>query len=163
MYILFLIERYPHGIFAAGGALVLTQEKKTKKNQLCNEYCKENFNIKLDFTSFKIKNYFSCKDPIPDDLKSFLVYKFTCAGCSCSYFGKTCHYFKTRIEEHIKKDDKSHIFKHLQSTATYFDLYNSFSFKIIDKANSKSDIKIKEALHISYRKPNLNAQQNHLK
>ena len=21
------------------------------------------------------------KDPIPDDLKSFLVYKFTCAGC----------------------------------------------------------------------------------
>ena len=36
------------------------------------------------------------------------------------------------------------------------------SFKIIDKANSKSDLKIKEALHISSRKPNLNMPQNHL-
>ena len=35
-------------------------------------------------------------------------------------------------------------------------------FKIIDKANSKFDLKIKEALHINWRKPNLNAQQGHL-
>ena len=37
-------------------------------------------------------------------------------------------------------------------------------FKIIDKALSKFDLKIKEALHINWinwRKPNLNAQQNH--
>ena len=40
--------------------------------------------------------------------------------------------------------------------------YNSLCFKIIDKANSKFDLKIKEALHINWRKPNLNAQQNHL-
>ena len=31
MYILFFNERYPHGIFAAGGALVFTQEKKPLK------------------------------------------------------------------------------------------------------------------------------------
>ena len=37
-----------------------------------------------------------------------------------------------------------------------------FCFKIIDKANSKFDLKIKEALHINWRKPNLNVQQNHL-
>ena len=116
----------------------------------------------LLFNSFKIKNYFSYKDPIPDDLKSFLVYKFTCASCSSSYIGETCRHFKTRIEEHIKKDNKSHIFKHLHSTTTYFDSYNSLCFKIIDKANSKFDLKIKEALHINWRKPNLNAQQNHL-
>ena len=59
-------------------------------------------------------------------------------------------------------DNKSHIFKHLHSTTTWFDLYNSLCFKIIDKANSKFDLKIKEALHINRRKPNLNAQQNHL-
>ena len=81
---------------------------------------------------------------------------------SCSYIGETCRHFKTRIEEHIKKDDKSHIFKHLHSTTTCFDSYNSLCFKIIDKANSKFDLKIKEALHINWRKPNLNAQQNHL-
>ena len=57
---------------------------------------------------------------------------------------------------------KSHIFKHLHSTATYFDSHNSLCFEIIDKANCKFDLKIKEALHINWRKLNLNAQQNHL-
>ena len=118
--------------------------------------------MKLVFNSFKIKNYFSYKDSIPDDLKSFLLYKFTCASCSSSYIGETCRYFKTRNVEHIKKDSKSHIFKHLHSTTTCFDSNNSLSFKIIDKVNSKFDLKIKETLHINWSKPNLNAQQNHL-
>ena len=95
-------------------------------------------------------------------MKSFLVYKFTCASCSSGYIGETCRHFKNRIEEHIKKDNKSHILKHLHSTATCFDSYNSLSFKIIHKANSKFDLKIKEALYINWRKPNLNGQQNHL-
>ena len=65
--------------------------------------------LKLNFWNFaksfikKIKNYFSYRDPIPDDLKSFLVCKFTCASCSSSYIGKTCHHFKIRIKEHIKR------------------------------------------------------------
>ena len=134
---------------------------KHKLSKLCKEFCKENFNIKLVFNSFKIKSYFSYKDTIPDDLKFFLVYKFTCAGCNSSYIGETCRHFKTRIEEHIKKDNKSHIFKHLHSTTTCFDSYNSLSFKIIDKANSKFDLKDKEVLHINWIKPNLNAQQNY--
>ena len=82
------------------------------------------------------------KITIPDDLKSSLVYKFTCASCSSSYIGETFCHFKTRIEEHIKKDNKSHTFKHLHSTATCFDSYNSLCFKIIHKANSKFDLKI---------------------
>ena len=76
---------------------------KDKLSKLWKEFCKENVNIKLVFTSFKIKNYFSYKDPIPNDLKSFLVHKFTCASCSSSYIGKTCCNFKTRIEEHKKR------------------------------------------------------------
>ena len=94
---------------------------KNKLSKLCKEFSKENFNIKLVFNSFKIKNYFSYKDPIPDDLKSFLVYKFTCASCRSSHIDKTCRHFKTRIEEHIKKDNKSHIFKRLHSTTTSFE------------------------------------------
>ena len=132
----------------------LSHHIKNKLSKLCKEFCKENFNIKLVFNSFKIKNYFLYKDPIPDDLKSFVVYKFTCAGCSSSYIGETCRHFKTRIEEHIKKDNKSHIFKHLHSTATCFDSYNSLCSKIIDKANSKFVLKIKEALHINWRTTN---------
>ena len=64
--------------------------------------------------------------------------------------------------EHIKEDNKFHIFKHLHSTATCFDSHNFLSFKIIDKANFKFDLKIKEALHINWRKPNLRAQQSYL-
>ena len=86
----------------------------------------------------------------------------TSASSSSSYIGETCRHFKTKIEEHIKKDNKAHIFKHLHSTRTYFDSYNCLCFKIIDTANFKFDLQIKEALHINRKKPNLNAQQNHL-
>ena len=137
----------------------LSHHIKNKLSRFCKEFCKENFTIKLVFNSFKIKIFFSSKDPIPDDLKFFLVYTFICA--SCSYIGKTCCHFKTRIEEHIKKDNKSHIFKHLHSTATCFDSYNSLCFKIIDKANSKFDLKIKEALHINWRKRTAKSFSSH--
>ena len=42
---------------------------KNKLLKLCNKFFKEKFNIKLVFNSFKIKNYFSYKDPITDYLK----------------------------------------------------------------------------------------------
>ena len=73
-----------------------------------------------------------------------LRWSVTC-GKICA---ETCRLFKARVQEHIKKDNKSHIFKHLHSTVTCFDSHNSLSFKMIDKANSKFDLKIKEALHI---------------
>ena len=41
---------------------------KNRLSKLCKEFCKENFNIKLVFSSFQIKNYFSYKDPIRNDL-----------------------------------------------------------------------------------------------
>ena len=71
----------------------LSHHIKNKLSKCCKEFCKENFNIKLVFDSFSIKNYFSYKGPIPDDLKSFLVYKFACASCSSSYIGKTYRHF----------------------------------------------------------------------
>ena len=110
----------------------LSHHIKNKLSKLCKEFCKESFNIKLVFSSFEIKTFFSFIDPIPNDLKSFLVCEFTCASCSSSYISETCRHLKTRIEEHIKKDNKSHIFKHLQSTVTCFNSYNSLCFKMID-------------------------------
>ena len=119
------------------------------------ESCKEKFSIKLVFISFKIKNHFSYQDPISDNFKSFLEYKFSFASCSSSYIAKTCPYFKTMIEEHIKKDNKSHAFKHLHSNTACFDPHSCFSLKIIDKANSKVNSKIKTVLRTNWKKPNL--------
>ena len=65
---------------------------------------------------------------------------------------------KLGLKRMLKEDNKSHVFKHLHSTARSFDSYDSLSFKLTDKAHSKFDIKIKEALHINWKKPNLNAQ-----
>ena len=59
-------------------------------------------------------------------------------------------------------DKKSYIFKHLHSTTACFDLYNSLYFKIIDKANYKFNLKIKEAVHINWIKRNLKVEQNDL-
>ena len=69
---------------------------------------------------------------------------------------------KLGLREHIRKNNNSNLFKHLHSTATCFDSYKSLSFKLIEKANSKLDLIIKETLHINWRKSNLYAQQNHL-
>ena len=82
----------------------LSHHTKNKLSKLCKEFFKENFNIKLVFSSFKIKNYFSYKDQIPNDLKYFLVYKFTCASCSSSYVVEICRHFKLRsISESITR------------------------------------------------------------
>ena len=98
----------------------LSHHIKNKFLKLCKEFFKQNFNSNLLFNSFKIKNDFAYKHPISNDFKSFLVYKFTCANCNLSYIGKTCRHFKTRIEKHIKKDNKCRIFKHLPSSTTCF-------------------------------------------
>ena len=58
------------------------------------------------------------------------------------------------VKEHIKNDNKSHIFKHLHSTATCFDSYNSLCVEIIDKANSKFDLKIKKLYVLIAENPN---------
>ena len=58
----------------------------------------------------------------------------------CRYIVEICCHFQTRIEE------------------LHRNMFLTLSFKIIDKANSKFNLKIKEALHINWRKPNLNAQ-----
>ena len=38
------------------------------------------------------------------------------------------------------------------------DLYNPLCFKMVDKGNSKFDLKIKDAFQINWRKPNLNGK-----
>ena len=43
---------------------------------------RNNIDIKVVFSSFKIGNLFSVKDPIPRGLRAGVVYKFLCAGCS---------------------------------------------------------------------------------
>ena len=105
----------------------LSHHIKNKLSKLCKECCKESFNIKLLFNLFKIKNYFSHKDPVPNDCKSFLVYKFTCASCSSSYIGETCRHFKmTGLGlRSISKRTTSLIFLNIYTTPQHALTHNS--------------------------------------
>ena len=57
------------------------QEKVRKQEmpKLINRFCKP-FNIKFFYSTFKIKNLFNVKDPLPDRLRTRIVYKFSCAS-----------------------------------------------------------------------------------
>lgn len=84
---------------------------------ITKRFCKDLDN-KLVFTPSNIKKLFGVKDPIPTGLRSRVIYKFTCAGCSARYVGGTNSLLSTRIREHLSSDKNSHISKLLASSDT---------------------------------------------
>ena len=68
----------------------------------------------------------------------------------------------TRIKEHLQIDTKSHIPQHLNENPNCRDLcYDSYLIEI-DHALSSFRLKLKEALHITWLKPVLSKQKNHV-
>ena len=133
----------------------IMQKKITK---LLKRYCKPDLDIKLVFTTFKLRNLFGVKDFVPQSLRSRVVYKFQCASCNACYIGETTRHLSTRIREHLVSDKSSHIYKHLQESETCKNSCSAESFTILDYATSKFQIKIKEALYIKWDNPSLNRQ-----
>ena len=76
-------------------------------------------------------------------------YQFICAGCKACYIGETKCHLNTRIEEHLGKDKKSHIYSHLQENPQCQERVNFDCFEIIDCASSYFRLQIKEAMHIN--------------
>ena len=96
------------------------------------------------------------KDPVPKFLKYFFVYKFVCPGCSACYIGDTTCYLSTRIKEHLETDKNSHIFAHVVNNETCKALSTENYFEIIDSASTPFKLKLKEEMHIIWKKPSLN-------
>ena len=138
-----------------------SEQIQKKLSKICKQFFKD-ADLEIVFTSFKINNYFSTKDKTPYFLKSFLVCNFVCVRCNSCYIGETCHHFKTRINEHVKKDKKSNIYKYLHNNKEFFSSFNSDCFSILDYAPTHFQIKIKEGMYIDWEKPNLNKQPNRL-
>ena len=135
--------------------------KFTQKSisEICNKYCKD-LKIRLSFSPFKIGSLFSLKDKISPEHKSFVVYSFSCSGCNARYIGETTRQLMVRIDEHLNVGTGSVIFDHLKNNAQCKG--DKSCFKIIDQANSEFSLKIKEAIHIEWEKPNLNKQIKHI-
>ena len=62
----------------------------------------------------------------------------------------------------LKNDKKSHIFAHLVNNKTCKALSTENCFEIIDSTSTPFKLKLKEAMHIIWKKPSLNKQQKHV-
>ena len=76
--------------------------------------CVKNSIRKASYYFTQTKNSSWYEGPILNDLKSLMVYNFTCASCSSICIDKGWYHSETKIKKHIK-DNKSHIFKQLHS------------------------------------------------
>ena len=108
---------------------------KKKIGELCKRLSKK-ADINIVLTPFKIK----FKDRLPNALRSFVVYKFSCAGCQSCYIGKTRVHLATRTKEHLVTDKKSHLLEN----KTCKSLYDEGCFQVTDYASSPFRLKAKE-------------------
>ena len=109
LLVLHLILHISSNYLMLGPFSIVAQNRLLK---LLKRYC-NNLDVKLAFSSFKIRNMFSVKDPVPVELRSNVVYKLTCASCISCYVGKTSRHLSTRIRKHLNRDRTSHIFQHI--------------------------------------------------
>ena len=92
-----------------------TRETEKRLRKLVQRYC-TSIEIKLTFSSFKVGSMLSVKDPVPLDLHSHAVYKFSCAGCNGCYRGEISRNLSTCIHEHLSRDRNLHVYQHLQES-----------------------------------------------
>ena len=118
-------------------------------------YC---IDVKIVFSSFKVKNYFSLKCRAPLPLLANVVYKFKCLrDANTNYIGKTTRHLATRVREHSMSP--SAVKNHLSSCHTCKVDYSCINnFTILCSGRNDTEVVIKEALCIKYKKPNLNKQ-----
>ena len=75
---------------------ICTRINCAMKNKI--PYC----NLRVVFqTNYKLINLFTFKNRLPVLLRSGIVYKFKCCGCSATYYGKTKYHFKVSMCKHL--------------------------------------------------------------
>ena len=140
------------------GHFSVTAQRSIRK--LANRLCKP-IDLRLVFTTFKVRNLFNVKDAVPEGLRTRVVYKFSCASCNACYVGETSRHFSTRVREHLLSDRSSNVFKHLQGSEFCRASCTPDCFEILDSAATKYQVKLKESMFIKWEKPDLNQQVKH--
>ena len=112
----------------------------------------------------RTSNFFRLKDTTPFEMRSHVVYQYTCAGCNSSYIGQTARHLRHRIAEHagvshltgnmMKSQLHSNIRDHCSScTGSECSARN---FKILARGSSELELLVKERILINRLKPSLN-------
>ena len=104
--------------------------------------------------------FFKYKDTVPKELRSNVVYKYTCPQCSGTYVGETSRHLKTRIAEHRGVSARtgrqmcnvrSNIFQHRVDTGH---TVTPDAFEVLHSGSE--NIKLTESILIHSLKPSLN-------
>ena len=116
--------------------------------------------------NFKISHLFPFKDCLPNELRSSIVYKYSCVHgeCTSAYVGSTVRNLHTRVSEHLGLSNRtgqplinppqSSIRAHAMQCPTSNITINNF--EILASANSLVHLRILESLYIYNLKPDLN-------
>ena len=112
----------------------------------------------------RVSNFFRIKDNTPFELRSHVVYQFTCAGCNSSYIGQTSRHLRHRIAEHT---GVSHLTGNMMKSRLHSNIRDHCSqctgsecsarhFKIVARGSTELELLVKERLLITREKPGLN-------
>ena len=114
---------------------------------------------------------FGFKDKVPNNVRSHLLYRYTCDGCNAIYIGKTRRHYMVRVFEHLglsmrthkkftynpKNGNNSAILNHVNCQGC---VGKEENFKIIGSATTDYHLCLKESLLIQKYKPRINTNEN---
>ena len=120
-------------------------------------------NVRIVYSSFKVKSYFNLKCFSPSYLSSNVVYKFECMSDSCTdcYIGYTTRHLFERVEEHTacERKGQSEIKDHLKSCLTCKrNNVSHVDFTILRRCRNETQCKLHEAFSIKRLRPVMNKQ-----
>ena len=112
---------------------------------------------------YTIGSFLKKPSTLPLDLRSCVIYQFTCPTCTARYVGSTTRWFKHRVLEHMGRSYRTNLpLSKPQYSAIRDHCHNSNhaltwdAFKIINSSLFRSDLTILESLVINKMKPQLN-------
>ena len=117
----------------------------------------------------RLSNFFCFKDKVSFNLRSNVVYKFSCGRCNTTYYGETCRHLNIRVGEHSGVSPSTGKKSEAKTTTAIKDhmpfcdhVVSIEDFKILASSNSEFHFKIKGSLLISRDKPKLNRNKKSL-
>ena len=126
--------------------------------------------LRIIFNSnYRLRNCFSFKDRLPNSVRSFVIYRYSCDSCNRVYYGKTRRHYEVRVREHLgislatgkkftynpNNVNNTAILNHVNSNC----IGNKDNFKIIGNAKNDFFLCLKESLLIYKDKPKLNISE----
>ena len=145
-------------------------ELKNKLSRFASKYfptCR----IKVIFKCDKrLKSFLRFKDRVPLNVRSHLLYRYTCDGCNAIYIGKTRRHYLVRVFEHLGISIRTHKkFTYNPQNGNNSAILNHVNckkcvgkeenFQIIGSASNDYHLCLKESLLIQKCKPRINTSE----